>query len=88
MCTNLFRVFYCMRCSNEIYKETETAKCDNFNRRKRCGWNDIITSTKCESDLCLLCAAYPDTQEPFLRQPEHGALSTMVMQLRLNYGRK
>ncbi|EXA38370.1 hypothetical protein FOVG_10314 [Fusarium oxysporum f. sp. pisi HDV247] len=67
MCVAITRVFYCMRCNNEIYEEIECQECELYLQFKRCGKTDVNLSFKCEAALCILCASFPpDSQVPFL----------------------
>ncbi|KAG5770019.1 hypothetical protein H9Q69_003412 [Fusarium xylarioides] len=89
MCVAITRVFYCMRCNNEIYHEIECQECPLYHQDKRCGKTDVNLSFKCEADLCILCASFPpDSQVPFLSQPPQGGTSTIMRHLRLTYGRR
>ncbi|EWY87270.1 hypothetical protein FOXG_19997 [Fusarium oxysporum f. sp. lycopersici 4287] len=89
MCVAITRVFYCMRCNNEIYEEIECQECELYLQFKRCGKTDVNLSFKCEAALCILCASFPpDSQVPFLTQPPQGSTSTIMRHLRLTYGRR
>ncbi|EXM26409.1 hypothetical protein FOTG_07407 [Fusarium oxysporum f. sp. vasinfectum 25433] len=89
MCVAITRVFYCMRCNNEIYEEIECQECELYLQFKRCGKTDVNLSFKCEAALCILCTSFPpDSQVPFLTQPPQGSTSTIMRHLRLMYGRR
>ncbi|CZR40887.1 uncharacterized protein FPRO_10476 [Fusarium proliferatum ET1] len=88
MCVAMTRVFYCMRCNNEIYEEMECQECPLFSQYERCGKTDVNLSFKCAADLCILCASFPpESQVPFLSQPPQGSTSTIMRHLRLIYAR-
>ncbi|KAF5688846.1 hypothetical protein FDENT_4672 [Fusarium denticulatum] len=84
MCVAITRVFYCMRCTNDIYEEIECQECPRYHQEKRCGKTDLNLSFKCEADLCILCASFPpESQVPFMSQPPQGSTSTIMRHLRL-----
>ncbi|KAF4339650.1 hypothetical protein FBEOM_6433 [Fusarium beomiforme] len=89
MCENLLIVYFCMRCSNDLYKDEELTPCQLFENLKPCGKSNIILSTKCEPALCTLCSSFPpDSQLPFMTQPQAGSPATVMRQLRLTSYRK